>query len=60
MKEREDPASKYWICDDCAKSKGYKPPEGAVTGIMGICGHCCVTRGLLIPVIDYQLGRDWG
>lgn len=47
--------STYWICDECAAKKKMVPPNGCVTAIKGLCGHCdCPIESLLIPVIDYD------
>lgn len=50
--------STYWICDECAdKNQDWKPPQGAITVIKGLCGHCERTdEVILIPVIDYDRG----
>lgn len=50
----------YWICDECARSKGGKWPKGHVaTATSGMCMYC---RGenqrlsnTIIPYVDY----DW-
>jgi hypothetical protein len=54
---KEDRASKYWICGECADKKGWKGPAWGVTCIRGLCGHCDrpdVT--LLTPTIDFDRG----
>jgi hypothetical protein len=54
MKER---ASKYWICNLCAKKQGLDKGVEliGVTAIRGLCGHCKrEDEAYLIPVIDYE------
>lgn len=47
--------AKYWICHDCAKEKGLIAPTGAVTCILGRCGHCTrIDQTTLTPVCDYE------
>lgn len=51
-KEREE---KYWICDDCAKKRGWKCEQNGITVIYGLCGHCERTdETMLIPTCDYN------
>lgn len=46
---------KYWICDDCAKLKGWSVLTSVVTVIKGLCGHCDrEDEVFLTPVVDYS------
>jgi len=46
---------KYWICSDCAKSKGWVAPEHSVTMILGACAYCDTpSEQMLIPTIDFK------
>lgn len=50
-KERVD---KYFICESCAKKKGWKLPGHAITVIHGLCGHCNrQDEATLIPEVDF-------
>jgi hypothetical protein len=55
----QKPRDKYWICDDCAKAKGWESPNYAVTAILGACAWCETPyEQMLIPVVDYKrLGK---
>lgn len=55
MKHKTEREPKYWICDVCAKAKGWIEPAAGVTLISGLCGHC--TRPdvvLLTPTRDFK------
>lgn len=46
----------YWICDECATSKGGVWPEGHVCTVQtGTCEYCDAKEVTLIPYVDY----DW-
>lgn len=46
---------KYWICSECAKKKGWKEPDHAVTQMMGKCGWCKIgIETVLTPVVDFS------
>lgn len=48
-------ASKYWICDTCAKNRGLIGPSWAVTLIKGWCGHCdSSNEQFLTPLPDFN------
>lgn len=40
MMKTEKRAEKYWLCDQCAKLKGWTFKPGCHTVIIGLCGHC--------------------
>lgn len=45
----------YWICDNCAKSRGLIPPSWNVTCVLGTCGHCkSGLKTTLTPIVDYK------
>lgn len=49
---------KYWICSECAKSKGWISPSWAVTCISGLCGYCNrKDETTLIPIVDFKRGK---
>lgn len=55
-KKRQD---KYWICDECVKSKypDWKSayPNGGNTLILGLCGHCDrLDETGLTPIRDFK------
>lgn len=53
----EKRSAKYWICDECAKKKGWKPVDWAVTIIKGLCGYCERTdETFLTPTVDFHKG----
>jgi hypothetical protein len=58
MKRRsvtEGRAGPYWICDACAKSKGWTAPDGGNTIIRGLCGHCDrKDETFLTPIRDFK------
>lgn len=37
MSERQ---GKYWICNDCADKRGFRPFKSGNTIILGLCGWC--------------------
>lgn len=56
MRERaEEPKEKdhYWICDACAKAKGWKPCGYAVTMIHDECPYCGNTAMLSCAHTDW-------
>lgn len=48
--------AKHWICDGCAKEKGWVAPSFNVTVTMGYCGWCenDKTKQVLTPTTDYK------
>jgi hypothetical protein len=55
MSNDNKPKDKYWICNQCAEGKGWIPPTGAVTIIMGVCGHChSKEERYLTPTCDFK------
>lgn len=56
MKVKKERMDKYWICGDCAKSRGWIGPKGPVTCTTGLCGHCADSVEVwLIPVVDFEI-----
>ena len=55
FRKHDNQASKYWICDECAKKYSWTAPEHAVSVIKGSCGHCeNGTEQLLTPTVDFK------
>lgn len=55
---KKDFVSVYWVCDDCAKSRGWVCTKNAITVISGKCGHCKDNKTkTLTPVVDFQRGK---
>ena len=55
LNENKERESKYWICSECAEKKGWTGPDGAVTCIAGLCGHCDrPDQVTLTPVVDFS------
>jgi hypothetical protein len=49
------PADKYWICSECALTRGWSLPAGNYTMIYGVCGHCKSNEEkMLTPVVDFK------
>ena len=56
---RHKTSEPYWICDTCAKTKGWQAPMHNVTARMGQCGYCKTgKKELLTPVIDYEKSKE--
>jgi len=48
-------ASQYWICSNCAMLKKWVEPQFAVTVVHGLCGWCKRSdEAILIPTCDFQ------
>ena len=50
--ERTD---KYWICDACAKERGWTCEANGITVIAGLCGWCDEPEEVVLtPVRDFK------
>lgn len=49
----------YWLCSECAESKGGVFPEGhCCTCIVGECPYCKAKDIMLIPWVDFNWPKD--
>ena len=59
MEQDKEYMGLYWICEGCAKAQGWTLPEGCLTVVRGLCGHCkSPAQDILIPTVDFKKGPD--
>lgn len=59
MKKKTTPFPHYWLCWDCAETRGGTWPVGhCATVTMGTCPYCNKEDVTIIPYVDFNWKDD--
>lgn len=57
---KKERADLYWMCDACAKKRGWYCESNGITMTRGLCGHCdSIIEELLTPIRDFRKDKAY-